>query len=129
MTNHPKVDIGCSLVGDFVDEGDVPEAFAHLRGKPSQAEVERPRVVADYMDFGDAQDGNREFTVLLHNDRIVTVRGHALQYLPNTANPSDYGTYGVLTRSGKGEILVALFRVAEVTGIFDGDIRLSRVSA
>ncbi len=41
---------GCLFVGEYVDEGQLPEDFAHLRNLPTNAEVERARVVADYVD-------------------------------------------------------------------------------
>jgi hypothetical protein len=70
-----------------------------------------------------AGDRNR-FTVLLRDKRTVTVYGHALKYLQGMAsNPNDAGSYGVLARSGDSEVLVALFRVSEVTGVFTGDLR------
>src|SRR5262249_42440604 len=77
----------------------------------------------------DDKDGTRAFTVLLRDNRVVTVRGHALTYLPNASNPGDFGSYGVLLRTGEAEALVALFRVVEVTGIFSGDMPASRESA
>jgi hypothetical protein len=64
-------------------------------------------------------DGTR-FTVLLRDKRIVTVFGHELKYVPNASNPSDYGSYGILSRVGDTEVLVALFRVSEVIGVFTG---------
>lgn len=65
--------------------------------------------------------GNR-FTVLLRDKRTVTVFGHALKYVQNTANPSDYGSYGILSCTAGAELLVALFRVSEVIGVFSGDL-------
>lgn len=67
-------------------------------------------------------DGNR-FTVLLRDKRTVTVFGHALKYIQNASNQTDYGSYGILARTGGDEVLVALFRVSEVIGVFSGDIR------
>ena len=69
-----------------------------------------------------AGDGNR-FTVLLRDKRTVTVFGHALKYVQNASNQTDYGSYGILSRTDSGEVLVALFRVSEVIGVFSGDIR------
>ena len=69
-----------------------------------------------------AGDGNR-FTVLLRDKRTVTVFGHALKYIQNASNSTDYGSYGILSRTDGGEVLVALFRVEEVIGVFSGDIR------
>ncbi len=68
-----------------------------------------------------AGDGNR-FTVLLRDKRTVTVSGHALKYVQNASNPIDSGSYGILSRTDSGEVLVALFNVAEVIGVFSGDV-------
>jgi len=130
MTSHSNANVGCLLVGEYVDEAELPEKFAQLRsGSASNVEVERPRLVASYLDVGSKGDDVKEFTVLLRDNRLVRVRGHGLQYLQNASNPTDLGSYGVLLRSSEGEILVALFRVSEVTGIFSGDLRPSRESA
>ncbi len=75
-----------------------------------------------------AGDGNR-FTVLLRDMRTVTVSGHALTYVENASNKTDYGSYGILSRTDGGEVLVALFRVSEVIGVFSGDIREAGESA
>jgi hypothetical protein len=125
MTNHPSANVGCLLVGEYVDEGEVPEALAHHRdAQPSKAEIERPRVVGSYLDLWGREDGVKEFTVLLRDNRVATVRGHALKYVQgNTANAQDFGSYGILWRAAEGEVLVGLFRVAEVTGIFSGEMR------
>jgi len=69
-----------------------------------------------------AGDGNR-FTVLLRDKRTVTVFGDTLKYVQNASNQTDYGSYGILSRTDRGEVLVALFRVSEVIGVFSGDIR------
>ena len=68
-----------------------------------------------------ADDGSR-FTVLMRDRRTVTVYGHALKYVPNGSNQTDHGSYGILSRTDGGEVLVALFRVSEVIGVFSGDI-------
>jgi hypothetical protein len=70
-----------------------------------------------------AGDGNR-FTVLLRDKRTVTVFGHAVKYVPGMqSNPNDSGSYGILARAGGDEVLVALFQVTEVIGVFSGDLR------
>jgi hypothetical protein len=71
-----------------------------------------------------AGDGSR-FTVLLRDKRTVTVFGHALKYVQNASDPSDGGSYGILSRVGGAEVFVALFPVREVTGVFSGDVRES----
>jgi hypothetical protein len=68
-----------------------------------------------------ASDGTR-FTVLLRDKRTVTVLGHELKYVRNDSNPQDYGSYGILSRVGGTEVLVALFRVSEVIGVFSGEL-------
>lgn len=68
-----------------------------------------------------AADGNR-FTVLLRDQRTVTVCGHALTYIQNASNQTDYGSYGILSRGAGEEVLVALFRVSDVIGVFSGDM-------
>jgi hypothetical protein len=67
-------------------------------------------------------DGSR-FTVLLRDKRTVTVVGHAVRYIPGMqSNPNDSGSYGILSRVGDSEVLVALFRVTEVVGVFSGEL-------
>lgn len=66
-------------------------------------------------------DGTR-FTVLLRDKRTVTVFGSALKYIQNDSNPADYGSYGILSRVGGAEVLVGLFPVREVTGVFSGEV-------
>lgn len=68
------------------------------------------------------RDGSR-FTVLLRDKRTVTVYGHTLKYVQNHSNPTDQGSYGILSRTADTEVLVALFRVSEVIGVFSGDLR------
>jgi hypothetical protein len=63
-----------------------------------------------------AVEGSR-FTVLLRDQRIVTVYGHQLQY------QTDSGSYGILACGADGDLLVALFPAGEVIGVFRGDIR------
>ena len=75
-----------------------------------------------------AGDGNR-FTVLLRDKRSVTVHGHALEYVQNASNPADYGSYGILSRAAGTDVLVALFRVSEVIGVFSGDLHEPEGSA
>ena len=62
------------------------------------------------------------FTVLLRDKRTVTVHGHALKYVQNASDPTDLGSYAILSRVGGAEVIVALVRVSEVIGVFCGDI-------
>lgn len=68
-----------------------------------------------------AGDGNR-FTVLLRDQRTLTVFGHALTYIQHASNSTDCGSYGILSRAEGKEELVALFRTSEVIGIFSGGL-------
>ncbi len=117
MANHTGANVGCLVVGEYVDEAELPLPLVNPN-KVSQ--VERPRVVATYLDLWSKDDGDKEFTVLLNDKRVLTVRGHGLQYIQNPSNPSDYGSYAILARTGSEDVVVALFRVAEVSGIFSG---------
>src|SRR6202044_2838317 len=95
---------GCRFIGEFLEQGEVPEALSHLRKQSaSNSEVERPRIVASYLDHWHKPDSEKEFKVLLADQRVVTVRGHSLKYLQNSANPTDHGSYGIILRSGEQE--------------------------
>jgi hypothetical protein len=48
MTNPVNATVGCSLVGDYVDDAECPTNPAVHR-----SEVVRPQVVANYLDVGD----------------------------------------------------------------------------
>jgi hypothetical protein len=111
--------VECRLVGDYMD--DAGGASGHA------GEVVRPRVVADFVEGAD--DTAKEFTVLLRDQRTVTVHGQGLKCVNHSAQPDDLGTYVIFSRVGDSEITVAMFRVADVTGIFQGDIRPTRESA
>jgi hypothetical protein len=71
--------------------------------------------------YSSQHDQNR-FTVLLHDNRTITVFGHALQYVPNNSHSGDDGSYGILSHTDAGEVLVALFRASEVIGVFAGEV-------
>ena len=59
----------------------------------------KPRIAVFDCD-GTLWANNKTFTVLLCDKRVVRVRGHALKYVQNTSNPSDFGSYGILLRDG-----------------------------
>jgi hypothetical protein len=119
MTNHVRVEAGCLLVGEYVDEAECPANLACHRG-----EVVRPQVVANFVDLWGRDDGMREFTVLLKDGRVVAVRGHRLKHDPHPVAGQD--VYSVTVRTGEEEVLVALFKSADVAGIFYGDVRSDR---
>jgi hypothetical protein len=123
MTNHTNAEVGCQLVGEYVDEAEVPANVTSHRG-----EVVRPQVVANCVDLWCGDGDLKDFTVLLKDGRMVAVRGHSLKHWPATVT-GESGSYGVVMRSAKEEILVAVFKVIEVIGIFHGEVRLDRKSA
>ena len=130
MSQPPNTNTDCRLIAEYTDEGEVPEAVAGVSARPpSNSQVERPTLVADFHDLGSKDDSEKEFKVLLSDQRVATVRGHSLRFVPNAANPQDYGSYGIVRRAGEQEVLAALFRVAEVKGVFSGDVSSSRESA
>jgi hypothetical protein len=115
MTNQENAVTGCMLVGDYVDEADCPTIAT------SRSEVVRPEVVATYADVWGRDDGLREFTVLLKNGHVIVVRGHRLKSeLPQAS------VFSIIIRSGEEDVVVALFKSDEVSGIFHGEMRPDR---
>jgi hypothetical protein len=119
MANHVSATAGCLLVAEYVDEADCPTSLAFHRG-----EVVRPQVVGNFLDLWGRDDGVREFTVLLKDGRVVAVRGHGLKYAPHPHAGQD--VYSIVVRTGGEEVLVALFKSDDVTGIFCGEMRADR---
>jgi hypothetical protein len=119
MTNPANAHAGCLLVGEYVDEAELP---ANLAFHPR--EVVRPQVVASYLDLWGRDDG-KEFTVLLKDGRVVAVRGQGLKLLPGSQT-GDGLVYGIVTRMSGEEVFVALFKSSEVVGIFHGEMRPDR---
>ncbi len=123
MNDYANVEIGCRLVGEFVDRGEVSDSLADGKiGLDSHSQVERPRLVASFIDGPSDHLQDREFKVLLQNQRIATVRGHFVQFVPNPGPAGDSGSYGIVRRIENADVLVALFKVCEVTGVFSGDL-------
>jgi hypothetical protein len=58
------------------------------------------------------------FTVWLQDKRSVQVQGDLLKHIVNPVNPNDAGAYAIIRHSPQGEVMVAVFRVSEVVGIF-----------
>ena len=123
MADQTNVDVGCRLIGEYVDEGEVPANLAYHQG-----EVVRPQIVGEYLDVWAGPDEIKEFTVLLKDGRVVAVRGHKLRLWPSTI-PGESGSYGIVVETAGEEAVIALFKVVEVIGIFHGELRLDRKSA
>jgi hypothetical protein len=127
MSSQSKVDTRCRIVGDYVDVGEIPESLANSKNDvTSNRQAARTRLVATYLDSWAQDRAEMEFKVLLCDQRVVTVRGHAVKFVPNAANPQDHGSYGIVLHVGDQEHLVALFRVVEVKGVFTGELDQSR---
>ncbi len=123
MNGRYNIETGCVFVGEYLDEAEVPAEFASLPNQASsKCQIQHTQVVADYLETWSEDDAEKELKVLLCDQRVVTVRGHSLKLVPNTANPQDLGSYGIVVHSGKQEVFVALFRVAEVKGVFSGEM-------
>jgi hypothetical protein len=57
MTNQPSVDAGCSLVGEYLDEAELPPTHGAQADKAlPRAEELRPRIVACYLDSWSRDD-------------------------------------------------------------------------
>jgi hypothetical protein len=116
VLDHEQGPVRCRLVGDYVDDAELP---ADLRSHAG--EVVRPKLVAQYLDDR-YEDEEREFKVLLHDKSLVTVQGRCLKYLQNPSSTTDLGSYAVLSQFRGQEVIVALFPVSEVTGVFRGKL-------
>lgn len=119
MTNPANATTGCLLVGEYVDEAECRTNLASHRG-----EAVRPKLVADYLDVWGRDDGIREYTVLLKDGRDVADRGHSLKHEPHPLAGQD--VFSVVLRTTTEEVLVAVFKCADVAGIFHGDIHSDR---
>ncbi len=117
MNSPINATTGCQLVGEYVDEAEIP---ANVTFHPGEAV--RPLVVANHVDVWG--DDLREFTVLLKDGRTVAVRGHGLKHEPHPLAGQD--VFSVVVRTQTEEVLVAVFKSAEVAGIFRGDISADR---
>jgi hypothetical protein len=116
MTNY-NANVGCQLVGEYVDEAELPANVPVHSG-----EVVHAQIAANCLDFWARDNGFKEFTVLLKDGRVVAVRGHGLKLMPSTAD-GESGSYGILLRTEDEEVLIALFKIIEVVGIFHGEMR------
>ncbi len=116
MTNPVSATADCLMVAEYVDEAECPANVAYHQG-----EVIRPQVVADFLDVWGRDDGMREFTVLFKDGRVVVVRGHSLKHDLPRAN-----VYSIAARIAGEEVIVALFKSDDVTGIFNGEVRPDR---
>ncbi|MDX1968607.1 MAG: hypothetical protein SFV23_15625 [Planctomycetaceae bacterium] len=122
MTPPPNATVGCLLVGDYVDEIECPPNLAVGR-----SEVVRPQMVASSTDDWGCADGLRQFTVLLKDGRVAAVRGHTLKHEPHPLPGED--VFSVIVSTETEEVLVALFKGAEVAGIFQGNLHTERQTA
>jgi hypothetical protein len=119
VTNHVSTNVGCLLVGEYVDEAELPTDLTFHPG-----EVVRPQIVASHLDLWGQDDGIKEFTVLLKDGRVIAVRGHGLKHSPHPVAGQD--VYAVVLRTTGEEVFVALFKSADVAGIFSGEMRSDR---
>lgn len=122
MTNPANAISGCLLVGEYVDEAECPTNLA-----AQQAEVMRPQVVGNYVDLWGKDNCIKEFTILFRDGRIAVVHGHGLRHSPHPIAGQD--VYSIVIRTPGEELLVALFKSGDVTGIFHGEIRPDRKTA
>src|SRR5690242_3914033 len=120
MSDSVAVKTECSLVAEYVDDPGEPTGAPVALGH-----VVPTRAVASYLDVGSTGGVIRDFTILLKDERIVTVRGEGLRLFPSAA-PGGGGSYGIIAHAGGEEVLIALFSIPEVVGIFSGEIRSDR---
>jgi hypothetical protein len=122
MSNDTNSENECRLVGEFIDEGD-----PKLDPNAGRCEFVRPAQLVEYVDVAGLDEGTREFTVLLKDGRILGVPGHGLKHESHPVAGED--VFSIFVRAKTEEIIVALFKAAEISGIFYGDVRVDRRSA
>lgn len=116
MANHANAVAGCQVVGEYVDEAEIPTNLAVHPG-----EAVPTNVVASYREIWETSDQLREFTVLLNDGRTIAVRGHGLK------SDSPHGSvFSIVVRNGSEEVVVALFNSGGVSGIFHGEMQPAR---
>jgi len=114
MQKPNRVDVGCQLIGEFVDEAEPQtETLSQTGG------VVPTRMVGDYVDGWSDHSELHEFKVLFRDDRVAIVRGSGVRYIKGTTVDS----FGVWTRMGGEKVLTAVFPVGDVVGIFNGDMQ------
>ena len=115
MTHSQHTITGCHFVGEFLDEEECPANVdrenVHLR----------PKLVADYVDSWSSDDVLKEFTILLKDGRVAVVQGSGLKHEPHPLAGQD--VFSVVVRNRTEEALVALFKSADISGIFHGNLR------
>src|SRR5947208_2320343 len=116
MDNPTSVNVKCRLVGEFIDDATDTATTPTSAKPPARGENVRARMVGEFVDEAETRPPVRvrKFVVLFKDKRTVTVRGTALKYVPN----GDSGSYGVVTQDAGHEAYVALFQVADLSGIF-----------
>ena len=122
MKESKNAEVGCLYVGDYVDEAECPTDSMPLGGV-----VVRPQVVANCLDVWGRDDNLREFTVLLKDGRTAAIRGHGLKHEPHPLAGED--VFIIIVRTATDEVPVALFKTADIAGIFHGDLRVDRKTA
>jgi hypothetical protein len=123
------VNSDCLLVGEFVDEAELPPNLTFHRG-----EAVRPQVVGNYLDVWARDDGIKEFTVLLQTSKassenqplhVFKVRGYRLQRVAPTGE-GESSWLGILAGPGEKDVYAALFPGNSVVAAFCGDARLAQ---
>ena len=121
MEYPTNADVGCLLVGEYVDEADISNSLSCKKDDIPQGEVVRPRMVGSYLDIWGVDSELKEFKAILKQDRqTVIVYGHGLKPVMVGEN----ACFGVWVRSKGEELLVALFPLENTLSVFGGTIQL-----
>ena len=120
MIQQVNLILDCTTVGDFTDEAEIPPEFAHLKTTQGRGYEVLPYLPNGIIpELGNHIATNREFTVLLKDTRVVTVRGHSLRMVEA---PQHESLYEITSTVGQTEVVVAFFNVLDVSGVFAGKI-------
>lgn len=124
MAHDAKTIAGCMLVGEYVEEGQNAAQIGAQQVAAQRSEVVRTQIVGEFVDVAGSTEGIKDFTVLLKDGRVLVVFGHCLRHTPHAVAGQDI--YSILLRSRGEEEIVALFKSADVAGIFHGEMPSQR---
>ena len=119
MIQQVNGEIDCTYAGEFRDEAELSAEFSHLKKTQILGSEIPPTYPAGSFDDFQSETTKKDFTILLKDARVVTVRGDALRV---REAPQHDSLYEITSTVGKKEVVVALFNVLDVFGVFNGKI-------
>src|SRR5262245_26845078 len=123
MTPSINATVECELIGEFTDDASALRSTSEMLA--SNGEIVSTNILAEFTDDAAVQFSEtaaaRNFVVLLKSySHAITVRGHEVNYLSQEKMGSAT-SFAIVAREGDEEIIVAMFPMSEVIGIYEGD--------